>query len=145
MGPNHPTVAFQWLNLASLHLGLGDYQLAEKEFQHTLTIAEKLLEPYDRVKAAALNNLGWLYISTKDYDRAERCALESLKIYEETRGPEHPGVVSPLMNLGVIARAKKGVCKGVGVLLPGFDRLREDLGIGTSQCRKPAKQHRKYS
>src|SRR5262249_12353819 len=83
-------------------LQMADYEQAERDMDRALAILESTREPDDSDTARVLNNLGNLYLLKKDFDRAESIEQRALTIEERLRGPGHPALVFPLLNLGRI-------------------------------------------
>jgi len=54
------------------------------------------------VRSLLLNNLGVLYYSKGEYDKALDSFGKSLTIRKNTLGPHHPSVMAPLNNIGLI-------------------------------------------
>jgi Tfp pilus assembly protein PilF len=55
----------------------------------------------------ALNNLGDLYGTQRDYARAEDLLRRSLALGEKLQGPDSYFITNPLTNLGIITRARR--------------------------------------
>lgn len=100
LGPEHPMIAANLNNLASLYRNKGAYAKAESLHHRARTIWEKTLGPEDPNVAISLNNLGILYQKNKgDYAKAEQSYQRALAINGKALGPEHPNVAINLHNL----------------------------------------------
>jgi CHAT domain-containing protein/Flp pilus assembly protein TadD len=104
-GSDHPNFAQGLFALANFHMRRNDLTRAEREFQQVITIDEKYLET-DSLPLE-LNNLGMLYNSRKEYDRAEPLLQRALEIEEEKLGRDSSELAMPLQNLGLIAQEKR--------------------------------------
>ncbi len=99
LGPDHPDVATNLNNLASLYRGQGKYAEAESLIGRALAINEQALGPNHPEIAANLNNLASLYQSRGKYAEAEPLYQRALAIYEQQLGVEHPDTARSLHNL----------------------------------------------
>ena len=78
------------------------YEQAERLYQRTLSILERLGGPECGDLARPLSNLATLYIRYARYDQAETFFLRALHIREQTLGPEHPTTARSLNNLAIL-------------------------------------------
>ena len=99
LGPDHPDVATNLNNLASLYRGQGKYAEAESLIGRALAINEQALGPNHPEIAANLNNLASLYQSRGKYAEAEPLYQRALAIYEQQLGVEHLNTATILNNL----------------------------------------------
>ena len=84
------------LTLSSLYLDLNDYENAEKCLMDVLRMVSKREENLKRV-AEIVNNLGYIYSRSKNYEKAERFYKEALRIYNDLNDVK--GVTTVLNNL----------------------------------------------
>jgi len=102
LGPEHPEVARDFNNLATLYLDQGKYAKAEPLYRQALAIDEKALGAEHPSVAAALNNLALLYGHEGKYAKAESLYQRALAIDEKALGAEHPSVATDLNNLALL-------------------------------------------
>ncbi|MBK8243040.1 MAG: tetratricopeptide repeat protein [Saprospiraceae bacterium] len=82
----------------------GDMQEAEKWYQESKAIREKVLGKEHIDYAWSLNNLAILYMDMGNYGKAEPLFLESKAIREKVLGKEHPDYAASLNNLANLFR-----------------------------------------
>ena len=82
------------------------YEEAQRLFQKSLAIKEKVLGPEHADVATSLNNLAELHRAQGRYDNAEPLLQRSLAIYEKVLSSEHPYVATSLNNLAELHRAQ---------------------------------------
>ena len=99
LGREHPSVARDLNNLATLLQATNRLNKAEPLMRRALAIDEKSLGKEHPNVAAALNNLAQLLYATNRLDEAEPLMRRALAIYERSFGPEHPNVATALNNL----------------------------------------------
>src|SRR6266568_4763212 len=99
LGPDHPDVATNLNNLASLYRGQGKYAEAESLIGRALAINEQALGVEHLNTATILNNLASFYESRGKYEEAEPLYQRALAIYEQQLGVEHPDTARSLHNL----------------------------------------------
>ena len=104
-GHDHPTVASDLNNLASLLQDMGQYPEAESLFQRSLAIYEMTLPRGHPLIATGINNLGLIHQYRGDYAGAEQCYRRALAI-DEKLSPESLDLAIDLNNLGIILEAK---------------------------------------
>ncbi|WP_457550033.1 tetratricopeptide repeat protein [Archaeoglobus sp.] len=86
------------LTLSSLYLDLNDYENAEKCLMDVLRmVSSRKDEENLRRVAEILNNLGYIYSRSKNYEKAERFYKEALRIYNDLNDVN--GVTTVLNNL----------------------------------------------
>jgi CHAT domain-containing protein/Tfp pilus assembly protein PilF len=99
LGSNHPVVASDLNNLASLYSIKGDYAKAERLGQRALTIREQTLGPDHPDVAGSLNLLAIVYKQKGEYAKAEPFYLRALSVREKALGPDHTNIASFINNL----------------------------------------------
>jgi CHAT domain-containing protein/Tfp pilus assembly protein PilF len=98
---------------ATLHIGLGrvyenmgQFDDARREYE-----ASEAQTRGDRrlvlLRASALNNLGWLFHTQKQFDRAEDLILQALRLREQKLGAKHPLVALSYNNLGLVQHSQR--------------------------------------
>jgi tetratricopeptide (TPR) repeat protein len=102
LGPDHPFVAINLLNLADLYVDEGRFPDAEPLYRRAIAIREKALGPGHPELAIALNNLGAMYRLQGRYSEAESLYRRALAIRETSLGKNHPAVFTSLNNLAVL-------------------------------------------
>jgi tetratricopeptide (TPR) repeat protein len=102
LGKEHPELAVNLNDLASLYQTQGKYQEAEPLYQRAITIGEKTLGPEHPNLAIRLNNLALLYQTQGKYEEAEPLFKRAISIDEKRLGPEHPGLATELNNLALL-------------------------------------------
>jgi tetratricopeptide (TPR) repeat protein len=103
--PEHPDVATDLDNLASLYHVLGRYGEAEPRYQRALAIREKAFGPEHPDVGRSLNNLGLLYHAQGRYGEAEPRYQRALAIWEKAFGPKHPYLATVVENYVALLRA----------------------------------------
>jgi tetratricopeptide (TPR) repeat protein len=104
LGPNHPTVAIDLDNLASLLQETNRLSEAEPLVRRALAIDEASLGPNHPAVAVDLNNLAVLLQETNRLSEAEPLVRRALAIDEASLGPNHPDVAKKLNNLASLLR-----------------------------------------
>lgn len=89
-------------HLASNYLAQGQYLQAEKLYQHSLAIREKLLGYSHPKVAESLHNLALICLKNGLYSKAETLFNNSLEIRELAFGPEHSKVAESLCELASV-------------------------------------------
>ncbi len=97
--PEHPEVATDLNNLATLYKATNRLAEAEPLMKRALKIDEKSYGPEHPNVARDLNNLASLYQDTNRLAEAEPLMKRALKIDEKSYSPEHPEVATNLNNL----------------------------------------------
>jgi tetratricopeptide (TPR) repeat protein len=92
--PNGPETVMGLSSLASAALMQRDFESAEQLFQKALEICSMLPEMGDLSQAMLLQTLGVAQAGRKDYPRATSSLQQSLRIWEQELGPEHPDIRS---------------------------------------------------
>ena len=98
-GDDHPRVATDLDNLASLLKATNRLKEAEPLMRRALAINEKSFDPEHPEVAIRLNNLAQLLLDTNRMDEAEPLMRRALEIDQKSFGPEHPKVAIRLNNL----------------------------------------------
>jgi tetratricopeptide (TPR) repeat protein len=101
-GPDHPKVATDLSNLASLLQATNRLAEAEPLKRRALAIDEKSFGPDRPEVATDLNNLAQLLQATNQLAEAEPLMRRALAIDERSFGPDHPEVATDLNNLAVL-------------------------------------------
>jgi tetratricopeptide (TPR) repeat protein/CHAT domain-containing protein len=78
----------------------GQYPEALIKARETLAMRRKLLGPEHPQTAAALNNLGIVLTTQRDYVGARPYLEQALAIHRKVMGPDHPETATCLVNLG---------------------------------------------
>ncbi|RMH09820.1 MAG: tetratricopeptide repeat protein [Nitrospirae bacterium] len=93
-------------NLAAVHEALGEYEQAELQYRHALTIIETIQGPHHPDVVIGLNNLAMLYFTQKDFQNAELLWQRALGILEQHLGPEHPHLIQLIKTLALVSQAQ---------------------------------------
>ena len=97
------------LSLAQSLVGQADIAETRLNYQKAIDLYQKALDtlPKDRqaTRATCLNNLGLLYNTVANYEKAEPLMRQALVIDEKAFGPEHPNVATYLNNLAMLLHA----------------------------------------
>lgn len=104
-GPEHPDVARDLNNLASLLMETNRLAEAESLMRRALAIDEKSFGPDHPEVATDLNNLAALFLITNRLTEAEPLMRRALGIDENSFGPAHPNVARGLNNLAQLLHA----------------------------------------
>ena len=102
LGPDHPDVAANLNNLASLYRGQGKYAEAEPLYQRALTIYEQQLGTEHPDTARCLNNLAEFYSTQGKYEQAGSLMQQALAIRKRHLEANHPDIAQSLNNLAGI-------------------------------------------
>ena len=109
-----------YLNIASRLEAKKDFTQALVYFSRCGEFAEKCQDCERKVNY--LNAVGFMYISMKDYEKAEEQLLKALKIANENG--YHDGAIDALYNLGVFYKVKGNFLEAKRVFTLAFDRLK---------------------
>jgi tetratricopeptide (TPR) repeat protein len=82
----------------------GKYQEAIPFVQEAVRLAETKFGKDDDDTSLYLNNLGLLYATLGDYDKAEPLLKRVLEIHEKALGPDHPRTVSIRNSLNYLSQ-----------------------------------------
>ena len=108
LGPDHPSVARDLSNLATVFHWTNRLERAESMTRRALKIGEAILGPDHPKVATYLNNLAQLLQDTNRLEEAERVMRRALDIDEANFGPDHPNIASALHNLaGMLMKANR--------------------------------------
>ena len=83
--------------------------------QEALDIRERILGPYHRDVAAALNRLAIINAIKGEYAKAEQLYQRALLAFEKALNPEHPEVASTLNNLAILYKTRGEYAKAEGL------------------------------
>lgn len=89
-------------NIATLHLGMDEFQQAEKLYFEILSLSDTVLEANKESIAATHHQLGALYFRKEDYLRAEKELRLALAMKKQLFGEFHYQVGMTLNNLAVL-------------------------------------------
>lgn len=92
--------------LAMQAYGTGDYQKCVVLFERRLEQAKRQLGDRHPNYAESMNDLGIIYGSLGQFDKAEKAHLEAMSILEQTVGMENIFYTSSLVNLGEVYKAQ---------------------------------------
>jgi tetratricopeptide (TPR) repeat protein len=98
-GPDHAQTATTMQNLGTVEVALGNFARAEELELRALKIRTKVFGVPSPDVAFSYENLGWLYLKQKRYEKAVRYYREGLASFEATIGPDHPDTVRCRKNL----------------------------------------------
>lgn len=93
-------------NIAELQRLTGKYSEAEKSYQRSLSIKEKLLGSNNITVSKTLGNIGNLYFHEKRYEEAEKYFRRALAIDQKVLGKDHPATVAIDASLAKINMAR---------------------------------------
>jgi CHAT domain-containing protein/tetratricopeptide (TPR) repeat protein len=128
LGPNHPDVAQNLNNLASLYQVQGAYAKAEPLYARVLDIREKSLGPNHLDVAQSLNSLALLYKLRGAYAKTEPLYARALDIREKALGPHHPDVAQSLNNLASLYQVQGAYGKAELLYARALDIREKALG-----------------
>jgi CHAT domain-containing protein len=103
---DHPRLATALMDLALLHSNRGDYPRALAELRRALEVSDRTMSPDEFSAIAIVNNLGDLYVRTREFDRARPFVERALHDIERTLGADSFRTTNPLLNLSIIARER---------------------------------------
>jgi tetratricopeptide (TPR) repeat protein len=98
LGPDHPDVAANLNDLASLHLTTGHYKQALPLLERTLSIIKATHDADQPSVAASLNNLAFLHQNMGQYRLALPLFEQALSIMEATLDSDHQATVAACLN-----------------------------------------------
>ena len=99
LGPDHPTLAFEYNNLGVLYRRMKRVEDAERAYRRALAIREKALPEDHPMIAWTLDNLGLLLVYENRLDEAEPLLERARSIAEIAVGTDHPDYGIVLNNL----------------------------------------------
>ncbi len=103
LGPRHPSVAEDLINLGAIELERGRNAEAERYDRDALEIIEAWYGPDSYKTASVLTLLGRALVREEKYDEATAILQRALGIQERVFGPVHPRVASAVNELGTVA------------------------------------------
>jgi len=92
-------LAKSWNNLATIYYDTGRYAEAEKFFELSTHLWERLYATDSIEAAQGLNNLAVLYVKTSRFKEAELLLSRALAVREKALYPVHPDVAETVDNL----------------------------------------------
>lgn len=104
--PDHPLRADTAWRLGVLFERQGNVAAAAQEYEKALDLRRRVLGPVHRDIALALQSLGNVEASLKEFDLAEVHQNEALAMRRELFGPIHPSVASSLQDRGGLERRR---------------------------------------
>ena len=108
MGKDNPTYAGALINLSNFYNGMKRYEKVEPLLLEAKVIFEASLEMKKHpFYLNCLSNLGLLYFSTDDMEKAEDFFLQSLELRKKIQGPDHLAYGSSLFNLADVYKRQK--------------------------------------
>jgi CHAT domain-containing protein/tetratricopeptide (TPR) repeat protein len=129
LGEYHPLIATAFNNYAGLQVKVGNYDAAEKLFLNALEVGKKAYGTEKHEKyASSLSNLGNLYRSMKQFDKAEQAATKCLQLRKEIFGTDHIDYAYSLNNLGLIQMDKGNLQESEKNLLQALATFKTKLG-----------------
>jgi eukaryotic-like serine/threonine-protein kinase len=102
LGPEHPSLAATFNNLAVARKSMGAYDEAKVLYIRAIAIRSAALGPGHPEVAMSVHNLADLHAILGDYAEAKRLNEEALAIREQALGPGHPDVAQTLDNLASV-------------------------------------------
>ncbi len=96
-------------NAAGAYERVGLYDAAQQLFEEVHASRTVRLGPEHPLTAHPLNNLGNVFVSLEDWDKAEENFSKALVILEKAQGPMHFHVSFPVHGLGLVARGRGDV------------------------------------
>jgi tetratricopeptide (TPR) repeat protein len=102
LGEDHPAIATDMSDLASLLKETNRHKEAEPLYRGALAINERTFRPDHPRVATDLNNLAGLLRGTNRLEEAEPLYRRALAIGEKSYGPDHPIVATYLNNLAIL-------------------------------------------
>lgn len=124
-GPEHPNVATDLNNLATLLYATNRLAEAEPLYRRALAISEANYGPDHTSVASRLNNLALLLKVTNRLNEAEPLYRRALEIYEASYGPNHPIVAINLSNLSELMKATNSLAEAEPLILRALE-IHED-------------------
>lgn len=97
-GERHPSVADSYNNLGNCYFDLYQLDLAITQHEKALSI-RRALQILDG-EAASYNNLGNCWLEYGDYQRAVQYFNQSIQLYEQVYGSDHPSIAEVAVNQG---------------------------------------------
>lgn len=101
-GEQHQKYANCLINLATLHVQLGNYSTAVPFFHQALDAYRGSVGETHAIYATCMNNLAYTYEALKDYDKAVPLYRQAIDISKETQGDLDPDYALSLMNLAFL-------------------------------------------
>lgn len=110
-----------WNILGLAYEEQGDPQLARHAYEESLRILKPL--PDSRDYAMALDDLGGIYLETRQFDAAEKIRKKALSLYEKVE--DYDGITRAFTDLAAISFNAKKVNQGSRYLERAIDEARE--------------------
>ncbi|MCA1591787.1 MAG: TonB family protein, partial [Acidobacteria bacterium] len=107
----HPLVTVALINLASVNAGLDKLDEAEKLYRRALNAIEKTGGGEGEQSANINYQLALIRYKKRDYKQTDSLLQRVLAIREKLLGPEHPGLVHTLLNIGALYLSRDGLDK----------------------------------
>jgi tetratricopeptide (TPR) repeat protein len=104
VGPDHPRVAINLSNLATVYELQGRHDETEPLYKRAVDIVSRALGPDHPEVGSSLNNLAVLYKAQGRFQEAEPLLSRALSLLENTVGSNHPDVTQTSRNLGEVYR-----------------------------------------
>ena len=98
--------ALAYLNLGKIYGEVGLYDKSLKYTNHALDIYKGMQEDWGEEIALAYNNLGFIYIQKKEFEKAEQSLLQGVGILEE-RGKENRTYIFFYKTFGILYSEKE--------------------------------------
>lgn len=99
LGPDHPTLAFEYNNMGILYRRMQRPDDAERAYRRAIAIREATLAPDHPMLAWTLDNLGLLLVYEDRLEEAEELILRARDIAAKAVGTNHPDYGIVLNNL----------------------------------------------
>ncbi len=104
-GPDHPTLAIHYNNLASILQAMGELEEAKEYTLKAIEIDKKAFGPDHPNLAPLYNNLALILQAMGELEEAKKYILKAIEIAEKALGPDHPTLATLYNNLASILQA----------------------------------------
>ncbi|MDX2469487.1 MAG: tetratricopeptide repeat protein [SAR324 cluster bacterium] len=111
------------MSFGNIMITIGDFGFAQKLYKDALLLAQD-----DKEKGDVLNNLGTIYLSTKEYDKVILNLEEALSLYSKTLAEDSPSIAATLDNLGLALKRNGKIDEAIVCHKKALAKFRESLG-----------------
>ncbi|MBX9667988.1 MAG: tetratricopeptide repeat protein [Candidatus Obscuribacterales bacterium] len=107
IGEENPPLSYTLYSLGDLKARQEAYDAAVTYHQRAYAVKKRVLGHHHVAVAASANSLARLFYYLRDYNQAEKLAVETCEIYEKVHGREHAEVGSAIHNLATLYHVQR--------------------------------------
>lgn len=128
IGEENPPLSYTLYSLGDLKARQEVYDAAVTYHQRAYAVKKNVLGPHHLAVAASANSLARLFYYLRDYNDAEKMAMECIEIYEKVHGKEHPEVGGALHNLATLYHVQRKYTEAEPIYKQALDLKRKIFG-----------------